>query len=135
MKKIIQSIKKLFLPKSIFDWYLMNGGTKMKTDQVKVLFKSIYKDYKHYSVIKNKENKDINYQCFYYSFDRAMEALSERSKEILNRSYFQVEYPFWWLDFYSSTTYYRYRSKAINSFVFIFTCANESFKARHSTAN
>lgn len=134
MKKIIQSIKKVFLPKWFFEGYLMSGGRKMKTDQVKVVFKSIYKDYKFYSVIRNQENKDINYECFYYSFDRAMNALSERSKEILNRSYFEVEYPFWWLDIYSSSTYYRYRKLAIDSFVFIFLCANEHFKTCHRIA-
>lgn len=103
----------------------------MKTDNVKVIFKSIYKDYQYYSVIKRKENMDINYRCFFYSFDRAMSAMSETSRDILNKSFFKVDYPFWWLEVYSSTTFYRYRKAAITAFVFIFLCANATFKTCH----
>ena len=104
----------------------------MKTDNVKIIFKSICKDYKRYSVIKRKENMDFNYKCFTYSFERTMNALSETSRDILNKSFFKVEYPFWWLEVYSSTTFYRYRKIAITAFVFIFICANASFKVSHN---
>lgn len=104
----------------------------MKTDNVKVIFKTIYSDYKRYSVIKRKENMDFNYRCFIYSFERAMDALSDTSRDILNKSFFKVEYPFWWLDVYSSTTFYRYRKTAITAFVFIFLCANATYKISHN---
>ena len=47
----------------------------------------------------------------------AFEALDEEEKRIINNDFFYQDYPFWWMDGYSKSTYYRLKRKAVIHFI------------------
>ena len=53
--------------------------------------------------------------------------MKEEHLEILKLSYFEVSYKFWWMDFYSKSSYYRKRFAAVSSFVSLFEMIYENF--------
>ena len=59
--------------------------------------------------------------------DYCLSSLKSDFQEILNESYFNVSYKFWWVDYYSKSAFYRRREKAITSFVSLFEMINENF--------
>lgn len=53
--------------------------------------------------------------------------LKDDYKEILEKSFFNINYEYWWVDYYSVTNYYRKRLRAIRSFVCLFKTINEDY--------
>lgn len=52
-----------------------------------------------------------------YKIDRAMNCLAEPYRTIIDNTFFDKKDLYWWIDFYSKSTYYRLRSKAIRTFL------------------
>ena len=74
---------------------------------------------KFYSILKQKETqKSKAISC--------LDFLKEDYKEILNNSFFNKIYEYWWLDYYSETNYYRKRFRAIRSFVNLYQTLDET---------
>ena len=55
-----------------------------------------------------------------------LKSLKEDYRDILLKSYFECDYPFWWVDYYCKSCYYRKRLKAVTSFVLLFEVIYEN---------
>ncbi len=55
------------------------------------------------------------------SVERVFTLLSNNSRRIIDNDYWHRREDFWWIDFYSKSTYYRHHSKAINEFLYYYT--------------
>ena len=78
------------------------------------------------SILSNDKN-DLTEIRYLGIFRYVLNLLKEDYLFILNNSYFNKSYRFWWLDFYSKTSYYRKRFFAVNSFVSLFEMIYENF--------
>ena len=52
--------------------------------------------------------------------NKILSYLKKDYREILSKTYFEKEYDYWWVDFYSESCFYRKRLRAIKSFMYIF---------------
>ena len=77
-------------------------------------------------ILSNNKN-DCNEMRYLGIFRYVLNSLKEDYLFILKNSYFNKSYRFWWIDFYSKTTYYRKRYIAVNSFVSLFEMIYENF--------
>ena len=95
------------------------------------------RDYKIYSKINHiiearkrilglnsKTKEDLKYLGM---FNYVTSLMKEEYLFILNNSYFNITYQFWWLDYYCKSSYYRKRFTAVCSFVSLFEMIYENF--------
>ena len=95
------------------------------------------RDYKIYSKINHiidarkrilglhsKTKEDLKYLGI---FNYVTNLMKEEYLFILNNSYFNITYQFWWLDYYCKSSYYRKRFTAVCSFVSLFEMIYENF--------
>lgn len=52
-----------------------------------------------------------------FKIERARECLAEPYRTIIDNTFFVKKDLYWWIDFYSKSTYYRLRGKAIRTFL------------------
>ena len=52
--------------------------------------------------------------------ERALRALSDPYRTIIKNTFLIKKDTYWWVDFYPKTTYYRLRTRAINSFLRVY---------------
>lgn len=52
--------------------------------------------------------------------------LKDEYREIINKSFLNTDYEYWWIETYSESTYYRKRFRAIRTFVNLFNFINEN---------
>jgi len=76
-------------------------------------------------VFKGKQS--FEYQKFNFTLSRSLSLLKEEYSMILNKTYFDCSYKFWWVDYYSKTCFYNKRFIAISSFVHLFYVIYENF--------
>ena len=76
---------------------------------------------------RSDERKQLNAIIRY-----CLQLLKEEYRNILIKSYFECDYPFWWVDYYCKSSYYRKRIKAVTSFVLLFETIYED--PNHFTA-
>lgn len=103
----------------------------MKQDIFMDQFNQIVSDYEKFRLIKNEEEKTSEYRKFKFAFSQSMNFIGISSKDILEKTYFKVNYKFWWTSIYSKTTYYRLRKTAIEDFVKVFEKFNAIFEEVH----
>lgn len=59
-------------------------------------------------------------------FDYCLETLDSSYKELITNCFIDKTYQFWWMDFYSTATFYRKRSRALVSFISLFEMIYEN---------
>lgn len=64
-------------------------------------------------------NKDI-YTRFIFAVEEAMKNLNTAEHEIIMREYIKREYTFWWISYYSRSTFYRIKRLALEKFLTFF---------------
>lgn len=64
-------------------------------------------------------NKD-KYTRFVYAVDAAMKALAKPHQLIIFNEYFNKDYNFWWLSYYSRSSFYRIKRLALEEFISFF---------------
>ena len=72
------------------------------------------------------QDKDACHK-FFTTFNYCMSLMRNNFKEILTKSYFDVDYKFWWVDKYCQSSFYRLRAKAVYSFMNLFNTIYENF--------
>ena len=60
-------------------------------------------------------------------FDYCLNSLKEEYRFILEKSYLERNYQYWWLDYFCQSSYYRKRFWAINCCVHLFEMIHENF--------
>ena len=75
---------------------------------------------------KTRDEKH-EYFKFMTSLNYALDSLSYEYKRIMNHTYFERDYKFWWIDEYCKSSFYRKRDKAVASFVHMFELVYENF--------
>ncbi|UUM25650.1 hypothetical protein NQV05_00640 [Mycoplasmopsis agalactiae] len=50
-------------------------------------------------------------------FNRALECLEDNYKHLITKEFLEKENNYWYEEFYSKTTYYKYRKKAVDEFL------------------
>lgn len=66
--------------------------------------------------------KEIGYTaaCYRYYIDkveRAFRKLDELSKMFINNDFFYCAYPYWWVDKFPTSSYYRLKANAVDNFL------------------
>ena len=79
----------------------------------------------------NSRDGNNSYRKYIKVFDYCYKSLSDEHREILNKTYINKNYRFWWVDRYSKSSYYRKRIIAITSFVHLFEFIYENFVHFH----
>lgn len=74
--------------------------------------------------VKQKEPKQLK---FLGMFNYCLSSLKEEYIFVLQNTYFNHSYHFWWLDYYSKSSFYRKRFTAVSSFVALFEMIYENF--------
>ena len=95
------------------------------------------RDYKIYSKINhlievrkqflNLKEKNKEHLKFLGMFNYCLNSMKEEYLFILQNSYLNISYQFWWLDYYCKSSYYRKRFTAVSSFVSLFEMIYENF--------
>lgn len=88
----------------------------------------ISKTYFHYKNMLNKshllydvEEETIDEFSMYVArVEDTYKVLDSLDQLIINNDYFHENYPYWWVKQYSTTTYYRYKKRAVVRFLKIF---------------
>lgn len=103
------------MPKNSFD------NSLAKYSQVEKIV-SIYasKDKYQRSFDADKNKKLFNKIHSINKCERALKALSDPYRTIIKNTFLIKKDTYWWVDFYPKTTYYRLRSRAINSFLRVY---------------
>lgn len=65
-------------------------------------------------------------KCMTSKVKKCLNFLKEDYKEILNNTFFNNIYKYWWTEFYSSSNYYRKLFRAKRSFVCLFNLLYEA---------
>ncbi len=73
---------------------------------------------------KQKEKEQLK---FLGMFNYCLSSLKEEYILILQNTYLTLSYQFWWLDYYSKSSFYRKRFTAVSSFVALFEMIYENF--------
>lgn len=71
------------------------------------------------SLFSSDRNK-MNYtgrSFFSEKFNRALECLEDNYKHLITKEFLEKENNYWYEEFYSKTTYYKYRKNAVNKFL------------------
>ena len=70
---------------------------------------------------KDKSNQKINYSekvdIFINHIDNALNSLDQELRRILINDFFEVRKDYWYLEYYTRSTYYRLRKEAIAEFL------------------
>ena len=68
---------------------------------------------------RNNQKNMVSIRAFkkIRKIDKVCNVLSDPYKTIIKKTFFEVNDLYWWVDYYSRTTYYRLRSKAIKTFL------------------
>ena len=61
-----------------------------------------------------------DFEIFNITITYCLNSLDFEYRKILQLTFFKKEYPFWWIDTYSKSAFYRKRNKAMRSFVLVF---------------
>ena len=103
------------------------------------------RDYKIYSKINhlievrkqflNLKEKNKEHLKFLGMFNYCLNSMKEEYLFILQNSYLNISYQFWWLDYYCKSSYYRKRFTAVSSFVSLFEMIYENFNDNSNFIN
>ena len=112
----------------------MQNFTELNSRRVVMQTENSYARIKEIACLKKKleirrvlkQDHEVCYK-FFSTFDYCMNLLKKNFREILENSYFDVDYKFWWIDKYCQSSYYRMRAKAVNAFVSLFNIIYENF--------
>ena len=77
--------------------------------------------------IPNSRDEKEEYLKLLSITNYCLDRLDLEYREIIERSYLDSEYEFWWVDKYCKTSFYRKREKAISSFVQLFDLIYENY--------
>ena len=70
--------------------------------------------------------KSMEGDKFLNIFDYCLERLEYEYRNVLVNSFINCTYKFWWLEYYSKSTFYRMRERALVSFVSLFEMIYEN---------
>ena len=93
----------------------------------------IYSKINRISEVRNEflkvKEKDSHHLKFLGMFNYCKSHIKDEYLQILQKSFFNTNqtYQFWWMDYYSKSSYYRKRFIAVNSFVSLFEMIYENF--------
>jgi len=87
----------------------------------------IIKTKNEYQIPALSKVREKECEKFKLIFNYCLNRLDYEYRHILVSSYFSDTYKFWWIDFYSKSSFYRKRIKAIASFVLLFEVVYENF--------
>ena len=77
-------------------------------------------------------SKNTNLSCgnirFQSVFNYCLDRLHYDYRNILVNSFIDCRFKFWWMEFYSKSTFYRLRGKALTSFVSLFEMIYENIQ-------
>ena len=84
------------------------------------------------AIIARKERPEVlsiskNFEKFNKILAYCLASLDFEYKRILQLSYLEKKYKYWWLSMYSKSAFYRKRIRAIRSFVLLFETLYEIF--------
>lgn len=91
--------------------------------------------YKFIDLLKKAEdtkdliNQEVTINQFLNIFNYCLKSLRYEFQRIINKSFMNVKYKYWWVEEYSKSTFYRKRNKAITSFVRLFEFIYENFNS------
>lgn len=97
----------------------------MQNNQIYIDFFNILERYKHFNLVKAYPEKRNEAISFINKINSIFNLLNDNAVELLRKSYFDVDYPFWWLDQYSKSSYYRRRYRAVYCFVLMYEVYSE----------
>ena len=75
--------------------------------------------------LKEKDNEEKS--NFLSIFNYCVNSMKDEYLNILNQTYLNPSYQFWWLDYYCKSSFYRKRFVAVYSFVSLFEMIYENF--------
>ena len=64
----------------------------------------------------NKKSRNL-YESYISDVQNAIKAMDGVDKRIIRNEIFNIAQPMWWIPYYSKSTYYRLRKKAIERFL------------------
>ena len=59
-------------------------------------------------------------------FDYCLNSMSNEYRNVLDKTFINPSYKFWWVDYYSQSSFYRMRQKAVSSFVSLYMMIYEN---------
>ncbi|WP_029513165.1 MG284/MPN403 family protein [Mycoplasmopsis primatum] len=75
-------------------------------------------DEKNFLLTSSRYKIDHQIKSFYSNkFMKVLSSLSKNYKHLLENEFLKDNDSFWYTDFYSKTTYYKYRKNAVNEFL------------------
>ena len=77
-------------------------------------------------VLKIKRIHTSDSERFFKALNYCLNKLKDEYRMILENSYFECEYKFWWMDYYCKSSFYRKRYWAIVAFVRLFELIYEN---------
>jgi hypothetical protein len=93
--------------------YFMTAGFR----EISQIVKNIFDKYnKSRFMLENYNQQDKNYDL-YLLVQFALDDIDEDSKRILTQEYINKRESYWWNDYYSQTTYYSLKRKALEQFL------------------
>lgn len=60
------------------------------------------------------------------SFNFILSCLSEESRNMIEKEFIHKEGKYWWLEYYSRSTYYRVKTRAMEEALYYFNCLEKS---------
>ena len=99
---------------------MQNGNSYTQIKEIVKLKKSLE--------MKQKMKLDKD-EClkFFATYQYCMRRMRKNLRDILQNSYFDVRYKFWWVDEYCKSSFYRMRARAVSCFVNLFNTIYENF--------
>lgn len=88
-------------------------------EELIILGKYHFKYYRAYLKKKNfNQLKPISLECAYaYSIQSSIEQLSQDERRILMSEYIDCVEKNWWMEYFSKTSYYRIKRRALSRFI------------------
>lgn len=88
-------------------------------EELIILVKYHFKYYRSYLKKKNfNQFKPINLECAYaYSIQSSIEQLTKDERRILLSEYIDCVEKNWWMEYFSKTSYYRIKRRALSRFI------------------
>lgn len=68
----------------------------------------------------DQQYSPLKYRQYIKRVEEAFAQLDAVDKMFINNEFFYSDYPYWWQEYYSSSTFYRIKEKAVDNFLRLF---------------
>lgn len=93
-------------------------GSYIRFSEMETIAKVYFEKAKYYKSNGNPKTEKVNNKMLTIGkIDKACNVLCDPYKTIIRNTFFEKKNLYWWEQYYSKTTYYRLRNKAIKTFL------------------